>query len=117
MDCSLGQQKFDRGALDDEFPIASPWLGRGSICGKRRMPLWGELTKASISLLVGRLRNANPDLKGLWVHETNALWEEDVKLLSFNTMDLDIELLSSSEKYPLDRPTLYIESKNTQWVG
>ena len=111
MDCSLGQQKFGRDERDGEFSIASPWLGRGSICGKRCMPLWGELTKASVSLLVGRLRDANPDLRGLWVHETNALWEEDVKLLSFNAMDLDIELLGSSEKYCPDRPTLYIESK------
>ena len=111
MDCSLGQQEFGRDELGYESPIASPWLGRGSICGKRCMPLWGELTKASVSLLVGRLRDANPDLRGLWVHETNALWEEDVKLLSFNAMDLDIELLGSSEKYCPDRPTLYIETE------
>ena len=111
MDCGLNRNDIGKDFTKSlEHTKISTWLGFGSVCGKRAMPLWGELTRDSVSALIGRLRNANRDLRGLWVHETNYLWEEDVKLLSFNGLELDLELLTSTEKYFPDQPVLYIDS-------
>jgi hypothetical protein len=112
MDCGLNQDDINKNfTVDPEPSRVSSWLGRGSVSGKRAMPLWDELTKNSVRTLVGRLRNGNSDLRGLCVHEANCLWEEDVKLLSFNELDLAVELLASSEKFLPDQPVLYIESE------
>ena len=110
MDCSESQEDTSRdftsnGSRQD----VSQWLGRGSVCGKRAMPLWGELTRGSVRKLIGRLRKGNQNLRGLKVHEKNCLFEEEVKLLSINAFSVDVELLRTPESY-LDQPVLYIET-------
>ena len=113
MDCGLNWNDACDG-LGVEHRGTSSWLGLGSVSGKRAMPLWCELTKDSLNSLVNRLRQGNHDLRGLSVSEANCLWEEDVKLLSFNELDLDVELLGCPDKYLPDQPILYVEKQKLE---
>ena len=113
MDCGLNWDDA-RGVGGAENIRISSWLGLGSVSGKRAMPLWCELTKDSLNSLVKRLRQGSHDLRGLSVSEANSLWEEDVKLLSFNELALDVELLASPEKYLPDQPILYVEKQKLE---
>ena len=113
MDCGSNWNDACDG-LGVEHRGTSSWLGLGSVSGKRAMPLWCELTKDSLNSLVNRLRQGNHDLRGLSVSEANCLWEEDVKLLSFNELDLDVELLGCPDKYLPDQPILYVEKQKLE---